>query len=150
VASVLHELSFGEWNLFCKSKDEWEGEWKDKGFKNELTEISLLELESFSEYDLYKGVENIYGDSPAQPYLILGHTHNPKDDAGIPHWMFQDQWNWNEYSNSGTVGMWEQIVVGLEVEYPDVRVVAWKKDNGAINRYELRSYTYGDTYLKPV
>jgi hypothetical protein len=64
--------------------------------------------------------------------------------------MFQDQLNWNEYSNSGTVGMWEQIVVGLEVEYPDVRVVAWKKDNGATNRYELRSYTYGDTFLRPV
>jgi hypothetical protein len=150
VASVLHELSFGEWNLFSKSKDKWEDEWRNQGFKNELTEISLLEMESFSEYDLYKGVENIYGDSPAQPYLILGHTHNPKDYAGIPHWMFQDQWNWDEYSNSGTVGMWEQIVVGLEVEYPDVRVVAWKKDDGVTNRYELRSYTYGDTFLKPV
>jgi hypothetical protein len=84
VASVLHELTFGEWNLFSKSKDQWEDEWEDKGFKNELTEINLLEQETLSEYNLYKGVENIYGDSPAQPYLILGHTHNPRDDAGIP------------------------------------------------------------------
>lgn len=149
LASVIHELSFGEWNLFSKSKEEWMDEWTDKGFKNELQEMDLLEFASFSEYDLYKDLENSYGDSPRQPYLILGHTHNPKDNAGVPNFMFSDHWNWNEYSNSGTVGMWEEIVVGLEVEHPDVRVVAWKKEpDGTIKDHMLRSYRYGDTYLK--
>lgn len=149
LASVIHELSFGEWNLFCKSKEEWMDEWTDKGFQNELQEMDLLEFASFSEYDLYKDLEDIYGDSPRQPYLILGHTHSPKDNAGVPDFMFSDHWNWNEYSNSGTVGMWEEIVVGLEVEHPDVRVVAWKKEpDGAIKDHTLRSYRYGDTYLK--
>jgi len=149
LASVIHELSFGEWNLFSKSKEKWMDEWADKGFQNELQEIDLLEFASFSEYDLYKGLEDSYGDSPKQPYLILGHTHNPKDNAGVPDFMFSDQWNWNEYSNSGTVGMWEEIVFGLEVEHPDVRVVAWKKEpDGSIKNYILRDYRYGDTYLK--
>ena len=45
--------------------------------------------------------------------------------------------------------MWEEIVVGLEVEHPDVRVVAWKKEpDGTIKDHMLRSYRYGDTYLK--
>jgi len=153
LATTLHELTFGEWdwlrNRLCKDKEKWIEEWTDKGFLDELQEMALLELVSFSEYDLYKNLENMYGGSPRQPYLILGHTHNPRDNAGVPHWMFSDDWNWNEYSNSGTVGMWEEIVVGLEVEYPDVRVVAWKKEpGGTIEDYLLRSYTYGDTYLK--
>lgn len=149
LASVVHELSFGEWNLFSKSKEKWVEEWADKGFNDELQEINLLEFESFSEYDLYKGLEDSYGGSPKQPYLILGHTHNPKDNAGVPNFMFSDQWNWNEYSNSGTVGMWEEIVVGLEVELPVVRVVAWKKESdGAIMKYTLSDYRYGDMYLK--
>lgn len=148
-ASIMHELTFGAWNMFSTSKEDWEKEWNDKGFSNELTEMNLLEFVSFSEYDLYKGVENIYGNSPSQPYLILGHTHHPKDDAGIPSWMYREQWNWDKYSNSGTGGMWEGIVVGLEVEYPDVRVVAWKKGgDGRVDRHELRSYRYGDTFLK--
>jgi len=149
VASIIHELSFGEWDLFSKSKEEWMDEWTGKGFKDELQKMDLLKFESFSEYSLYRDLENIYGDSPRQPYLILGHTHKPKDNAGVPNFMFDNQWNWNEYSNSGTVGMWEEIVVGLEVEHPDVRVVVWKrKPNGAIKNYILKSYRYGDTYLK--
>jgi hypothetical protein len=149
LASVIHELSFGELDFFSTSKEEWMDDWTSKGFKNELQKMNLLKFESFSEYSLYKDLENIYGDSPRQPYLILGHTHKPKDNAGVPNFMFSDQWNWNEYSNSGTVGMWEEIVVGLEVEYPDVRVVVWKKEpNGTIKNYLLKSYRYGDTYLK--
>jgi hypothetical protein len=157
LASIFHELTFGEWgwlrNKLCKDKEKWTDEWTDKGFEDELQEMDLPSLTSFSEYDLYKDLENIYGDSPQQPYLILGHTHKPKDNAGVPNFMFSDEWNWNEYSNSGTVGMWEEIVVGLEVELgavrPDVRVVAWKKEpNGTIKNYILKSYRYGDTYLK--
>jgi len=149
LASEIYELSFGEWNLFSKSKEDWMEEWTGKGFQNELQEIDLLEFESFSEYDLYKDFENSYGDSPKQPYLILGHTHNPRDNAGVPDFISSDQRNWNEYSNSGSVGMWEEIVIGLEVVYPDVRVVAWKKEpNETIRKYILRCYNYGDTYLK--
>jgi hypothetical protein len=150
LASQLHILSFGELNLFTKSKNDWETEWKGKGFSDELTKMNLLELESFSEYDLYKMLEEIYGNSTRQPYLILGHTHQPKDNAGIPGWMYQDQWNWNEYSNSGTVGMWEEVIFGLEVEYPDIRVIAWRMENGTIIRHTLNEYRYGTTYLKPV
>jgi hypothetical protein len=148
LASHLHEITFGALNMFTKSKDWWESQWRGEGFKNELTETNLLKGESFSEYDLYKGVENIYGNSLGQPYLILGHTHHPKDNAGIPDFMFHDEWNWDEYSNSGTVGMWEEIVVGLEIEHPDVRIVAWVKEDSGIKRYELRSYRHGDTYLR--
>jgi hypothetical protein len=149
LASVIHELSFGRWDLFSKSKEDWMDEWAGKGFQDELQKIDLLEATSFSEYDLYRDLENTYGTSPRQPYLILGHTHDPKDNAGVPDFLTGAQSNWDEYSNSGTVGMWEQIVIGLEVEYPDVRVVAWKEEpDGSIKSYNLRSYRHGDTYLK--
>ena len=149
LASVIHELSFREWNLFSKSKEEWTGEWNGMGFTDELQKIDLLEFVSFSEHDLFKGLEDTYGSSIRQPYLILGHTHKPKDNAGVPIFMYSSQWNWDEYSNSGTVGMWEEIVTGLEVDHPRVDVVAWRKmTDGAIGRYVLNSYRYGDTFLK--
>lgn len=133
-ASTMHELTFGEWNNFSISKDEWEREWKGKGFSNELTEINLLEKESLSEDDLYEGICH------SMTNLILGHTHRPK--------MYRGFWCTQAYSNSGTVGMCEEIVVGLEVEYPDVRVVAWKREeDGTIDSYELRTF---DSFLKPI
>jgi hypothetical protein len=132
-----------------KSKEKWTDEWAYMGFLDELQETNLLETVSFNEYDLYKSIENTYGGNPKQPYLILGHSHNPKDNAGVPNWMYSDQWNWNSYSNSGTAGMWEDVVFGLEVEYPDIRVIAWKKDSdNTIKSYKLKDYRYGDTYLK--
>ena len=149
LASVVHELSLGKFNKFTKSKEDWMAEFMSTGFENKLQEIDLLGLSSFSEYNLYKDLESIYGDSTTQPYLILGHTHNPKDDALIPYYMFKENWNWDEYSNSGTVGMWEGIVIGLEVEYPNIDVIAWMKEqNGMIKKHVLKSYMYGDTYLK--
>ncbi|MFX0141345.1 MAG: hypothetical protein ACFFDN_47345 [Candidatus Hodarchaeota archaeon] len=150
VASHLYEVSFGAINLFSTSKNEWEDEWDGYGFNNELQDINIFKFVSFSEVDLYEDIENIYGDSIVQPYIILGHTHNPKDYSGVPNYMFKDDWNWNEYSNSGSVGMWEDIVLGLEINYPDqdVIVVAWKKTNNVIQRYVLSSYRYGDVYLK--
>jgi hypothetical protein len=150
LASQIQELSLGNINLFFKPKADWEKEWNGNGFENELTELNIVERVSFSEYNLYKDLKKIYSNKPnQQPYIILGHTHQPRDYAGIPNFMYQDEWNWDKYSNSGSVGMWEEIVIGLEVEYPEVRVIAWKKeDDGTIVKNELKSYTYGDVYLK--
>jgi len=153
LATVMYELTFGEWdwlrNKLCKDKEKWEDEWDGKGFNNELQDTEWLKLQSFSECDLYKGLEDIYGDSPSQPYLILGHTHNPKDNAGVPGFLSSENGKWNEYSNSGTVGMWEEIVFGLEVVYPDIKVVAWKKESGGlINRHILKDYGDDKVYLK--
>lgn len=150
LASQIQELSLGHKNLFYKPKEDWEDEWNTNGFENELTEISIFNHVSFSEYNIYKDLKKIYEDKPFhQPYLILGHTHQPKDSAGIPNFMYQDEWDWDKYSNSGSVGMWEEIVFGLEIEYPDIRVIAWKKNgNNTISKYELKSYTYGNVYLK--
>ena len=114
--STLHELTFGELNKITVSKDKWESEWKGKGFSNELIEINLLEGESFDEYDLYEGIYGYNDAMRGTPSLILGHTHHPKSEAGIPFYI---NWHEGEYSNSGTVGMWEGIVVGLEIESPD-------------------------------
>jgi UDP-2,3-diacylglucosamine pyrophosphatase LpxH len=173
--STLHELTFGEFNKISVSKDEWESEWKGKGFSNELTEIDLVEGTSLDEYDLYEGIYE-YLELTETPSLILGHTHHPKSKAGIPLYI---HWYDGKYSNSGSVGLWEGIVVGLEVEspddpdvrfgvrsesyirpihniveYPDVRVVAWKKEeDGTIGSYELlksREDYGGDFFLKPI
>ncbi len=151
-ASHLHEVTFGEINMFSRTQGDWGKEWNDKGFINELSEIDMLEFKSFSEYDLYEDLENIYGDSLSQPYLILGHTHQPKNESGIPRWMYYDQWDWKEYSNSGTTGMWEGVVVGLEIENSNVNVIAWKNEaDGSIARYSLeRSGSGSYNFLNPI
>jgi len=149
VASVLKEISLSSVNLFSVPKSEWNEKWNGQGFKNELTETELLEFVSFSEKDLYDDLKNIYHGRSDQPHLILSHTHNPKNKADIPN--SKKNKIWEKYSNSGTAGMWEDIVFCLEVEYPDIRVIAWKKeDDGTVLRYELKSYRIeGENYLKP-
>lgn len=150
LASKIHELSRGEWNMFSKAKESWEADWSGHGLPDELQDTNLLKQVSFSECALYKDLENIYGNSFRQPYLILGHTHRPKDNAGIPDFILQDSGNWNEYSNSGTAGMWEGVVFGLEISFPNVTVVAWRYDSqGCAKRHTLKEYRSGDTYLKP-
>ncbi len=150
-ASRLYELSFGEANFFWRPKDEWEDEFEGNGFDNELVERNIIKFVSFDEVGLYKDLEDIYGNSSTQPFLILSHTHNVRDESGVPDWMYTNEWTWKHYANTGTAGMWEQIVTGLEVNWPSVKAVAWlRNSNGAIARRELSSYQYGDYYLQPV
>lgn len=147
--STLMEISvglLGKIKKFYVERDEWKSELDGNGFDNELHKMEGFGLkQSLDEIELYKELEEIYSDSPRQPYLILGHTHNVKDYAGVP----KDNWNWNEYSNSGTTGMWEKIVLCLEIDYPNVKPVAWYlNDDDSIQRHELNSYRFGDCYLR--
>jgi len=153
--SALHMLSLGALGnkIFYRKREDWEDALIGSdavGFKNELSNMGVLELQNrVDEVRMYKDLENIYGDSERQPHLIFGHTHNVRDRAGVPDWMYRDEWEWDEYSNSGTTGMWEDIVFCLEIEYPDVRAVAWYLDNNdVIRREDLTSYRYGDVYLR--
>jgi hypothetical protein len=149
VAARLHRLSFGAVNLFGEDRSKWVGKLRDPGLDNELQDINIVKLVSFSEKDLYDDLEDMYGDSRSQPFLVLGHTHNPKDEAGIPLFMFEPEWNWDEYANSGTTGMWESICFGLEIDYPSVKVIAWLHDSaGMITRREFSSVRAGDVYLR--
>lgn len=151
--SVLTEASMGlisKAKKFYVTREEWNAELSDMGFDNELHTMEGLGLkQSLDEVELYKNIEEIYGNSPRQPYLILGHTHNVKDDAGVPDYMYRDDWNWKEYSNSGTTGMWEEMVTCLEMDYPDITPIAWYfSQDGTVQREVLASYRYGDVYLK--
>jgi hypothetical protein len=151
--STLTEVSLGlvgKVKKFYRAKSEWQSDLAGRGFDDELHRMEGLGLtQSLDEVELHDQLERVYGDSPRQPYLILGHTHDVKDDAGVPDWMYSDQWTWREYSNTGTTGMWEELVVCTEVQYPDVRPVAWYlRSDGSLQREDLSSYTYGDVYLK--
>lgn len=148
-AARLYELSFGEWNLFTRSKGDWMDEFNGLGFDNELVSRNIIKGVSFDEVGLYEDLEEIYGKSSSQPVLVLSHTHNIRDEAGVPNYMYSDEWTSKHYANTGTAGMWEDIVTGLEVEWPSVKAVAWLRQGGHVTRRELTSYQYGDYYLRP-
>jgi hypothetical protein len=144
---ALTELSvglIGKIKKFYETRDKWESELQGNGFDNELHRMESLGFkQSLDEVELYEELEDIYGNSLRQPYLILGHTHHVKHNAGAPY-------TWYEYSNSGTTGMWEEIVFCLEINNRKVQPVAWYTDStGAILRQELSAYRFGgDCFIK--
>jgi hypothetical protein len=150
---VLTDVSFGQFSKlkkFYRDRDDWEAELNGHGFDNELHDMEgLLGLrQSLDEIELYEDLEETYRDSPIQPHLILGHTHNVKDHAGVPNYMYKSEWNWREYSNTGTTGMWAECVTCLELDHGTVTPVLWYlSDDGSVQREPLSSYRYGDTYL---
>ena len=135
---------------FYREKSEWEADLRGSGFNDELHRMEGFGFtQSLDEVELYEELEGIYGNDPVQPHLILGHTHDVKDEPGVPDFVYKDQWNWLEYSNCGTTGMWEGLVICLELEYPAVRAVAWYAGaDGSLQRDDLNTYRYGDVYLK--
>ena len=140
---------FKQAKKFYVTRAEWESELAARGFDNEIHGMEKLGLgQSLDEAELYDAIGDEYEDHLQQPHLILGHTHNVKDDPGVPNYMYEAEWEWHEYSNSGCTGMIEGLVTCLEVSYPNVQAVAWYIQNGTLQRKPLRSYRCGDVYLQ--
>lgn len=125
----------GRVKKFQRSKQEWSDELNYPGFTNQLADFDMSKFVSMDETELYDEIEDEYHDDPAQPHLVLGHTHNIKHDAVVPGAARRV---WREYSNTGTTGMWEECVTCLEILHGTVMPMIWRLDeNNRPRRYLL-------------
>jgi hypothetical protein len=91
-----------------EEREDWESKLSD-GFDNELSNIDLPGS-SISENEFYEKTKEEFSDRRDMPEFVLGHSHTPREDALIENWQYEDEWTFNEYTNEGTAGRWEEFV----------------------------------------
>ena len=102
-------------------RSDWEEKLNGHGFNNELSESML----SIDEVEFYETIESDFRNHPYVPNFILGHTHKGLKDPLIPNWMFRNEWRFEEYTNDGTAGRWEQFIWCATVENGTVNLHGW-------------------------
>lgn len=102
-------------------RSEWEEKLSGAGFDNELSDS----MASVDEVEFYETIEDDFSNHGYVPQFVLGHTHRALEDPQIPNWMFRDEWNFDEYTNDGTAGRWEQFIWCVTVENGNVQVHGW-------------------------
>jgi hypothetical protein len=133
--SALRDISFLDWNKGVPQPDETKGYWDGQN-KNELSDVSRWvgvnsDLGSLDEIELFGELRDEWGNGQGSlesgPYVILGHTHEPKVQPGDPRNYDQ----WRRYWNTGC-GMFYHMVTGVEWDgtadpmNPQIRLVAWR------------------------
>lgn len=108
------------------SRAAWEAQLKGLGFDNELGE----DVTSIDELEFYETTEKDFSNKPFTPDFIFGHTHGPRKNAQIPGWMSRKEWNFKEYTNTGTAGRWEQFIWCATIVDGNVELHGWTWDNG--------------------
>jgi len=135
---ALTEVASGIPSLAASFKEraEWEEKLSSSGFDNELSDSWT----GVDEVEFYETIEKSFSNHPYVPDFILGHTHHALKDPQIPGWMYRHEWNFAEYTNSGTTGRWEQFIWGVTIEEGSIalRGWTWGADGG------LRMFTFGE------
>jgi hypothetical protein len=138
ITEVVSGLStiWGEssWAAGSTSRSTWMSKLRGSGFPNvleDLTVSTLASAQSVDEVELYKLMDEAFPSGrhgpPAYPYLILGHTHEPRHQSKRPGGGY-----FNKYTNSGTAGRYDGLVWCVEIidGVPEVHV--WYRDNGVL------------------
>ena len=126
-------------------RSKWETKLKGLGFDNRLSGNIL----GIDEIEFYETVEAAFSNHPYVPQFILGHTHHALEDPWNPDWTSPREWTFDEYSNDGTAGRWEQFIWCVTVENGKVALHGWTwGSDGKPFRYTLAG-GYAD-YLRAI
>jgi hypothetical protein len=100
-----------------------------------------IKARHMSEVFIHQQLEQVFGANP--PYLILGHSHEPRHQAVTLPTPGQPSGIAEHYLNSGAVGRFENLIWGVEIIDGIPQVVAWHKPEGprSTEAPERRTYT---------
>lgn len=112
------------------TKRDWKSKLNGSGFDNQLSE-SLM---SIDELEFFETIEKDFSNHFPIPQFVLGHTHKALKEPlipGMPGHIIIDGWRFNEYTNDGTAGRWEQFVWCVTIENSNVNLHGWiRGDDG--------------------
>ena len=130
ITEVVSGLStiWGEssWAAGSTSRSSWSSKLAGRGFDNELEDLTVstfASAQSVDEVELYDLMNEAFPSGPsgppAYPYLILGHTHEPRCGPSRPGGGYYEK-----YTNSGTAGRYDGLLWCVELEngVPEVHV----------------------------
>jgi Calcineurin-like phosphoesterase len=91
-------------------KKEWEKDMR-RGFKNRLVAFVLPHL---PERAVARRLRRTFKDAPHIPHVVLGHSHVPK---WRPHLRRNGKEIFENYSNCGTAGRYEDLLWCIEIDH---------------------------------
>ncbi len=104
----------------------------------------MYKLRHLDEISLCNGYlsefQKIKGNSAAVPKLVIGHTHEPRQNAV---WLDgKVDRTVDYYLNSGSAGRYQNLIWCIEIEGTTDRIVSWSRINGVLTRIPWKS-THG-------
>jgi hypothetical protein len=80
------------------------------------------------------------------PKLVLGHTHEPRQNAVFPHDPLEQE-HWEEsdtgagafYLNSGSAGRYQNLIWCVEIVGDNDRICSWSRVDGRLKKIAWRS-----------
>jgi hypothetical protein len=120
-----------------------ETEWRDQiselgGWENFLVKAPSMapgnkaKIRHMGERPIYKKLNKKFDDvdEDGQPWLVLGHTHEPRHAP----WTKKKSGGetWDRYHNTGAAGRYEDLIWCVEIVGGEARTVAWSYNAGAM------------------
>jgi hypothetical protein len=114
----------------------WMRKLTGQGFPNELEDLTVDTFfgsaQSVDEVELYELMNEAFprgrGGPDPYPFLILGHTHEPRHSPARP-----GGGSYDKYTNSGTAGRYEGLLWSVEIIDAEPELHIWyHADNGEL------------------
>ena len=97
----------------------------------------MYKLRHLNEIRLYKSYLSEFDKDAHVPKLVIGHTHEPRQNATYPDENVVKASKY--YLNSGSAGRYQNLIWCVEIEGESDRIVSSSKINGALTRIPWRS-----------
>ena len=128
-ASLADEMSKpGFWESIFKHNISWEYFRNDDAGEAILSEVFCgqrwFKFRHLDEVFINDQLTSVFGANV--PYLVLGHSHEPRHKSSIPETSQQA----DRYLNSGAAGRFENLIWCLEIIDGVPQVVAWHRPGG--------------------
>ena len=139
ITEVVSGLStiWGEssWAAGSTPRSSWMPKLQGNGFPNELEDLTVSTFvgsaQSVDEVELYELMKDAFPSGPsgppAYPYLVLGHTHTPRQGPRRP-----GGGRYDKYSNSGTAGRYDGLLWCVELDNGVPEMHVWYRDGGKL------------------
>jgi UDP-2,3-diacylglucosamine pyrophosphatase LpxH len=93
----------------------------------------------------FNKLKALQGSRPI-PKLVLGHTHEPRQNAVNPESGLEANW----YLNSGSAGRFQNLIWCVEICGSQDFIVSWSRVNGKLKKITWRSEHTSQTIPKPM
>lgn len=118
-------------------RSEWEPKIDNQMLENELAGGAVMD-----EPEFHQIISSTFNNYPYIPEFIFGHTHHALIDPYVPESIVQ--W-FDEYTNSGTAGRWEEFIWCVTVENGRVGLHGWTWEGNKHDK-KPQKYTFGGHY----
>jgi hypothetical protein len=145
-ASLVDELSDPAfWESLYRHNIAWEYFQNSDPGEAILKEVFCgerwIKARHLDEVFIHQQLEGVFGAKT--PYLVLGHSHEPRHQALVPAGPGGKAGLAEHYLNSGAAGRFENLIWGVEISDGVPQVVAWHRPGGPASgeAAERRTYT---------